>query len=883
MNKSVKKIAGFALSALMLFSVVGCGGGNPTDSDSGSGNLPEKPIEAPLTGAAYSRPVVFSTDVLDGTFSPFYASSGPDTQIVSLTQISMLTSENGKLVCGEDQPTVAKEFTKTVAPDNSYTDYKFVIKQGIKFSNGVELTMRDVLFNLYVYLDPAYMGSSTMYSTDIKGLKSYRQQDPKADDSAMNDAMFNRKFEDAADNRIRDVLDYLDKKEDEGFTADELAQIQKDIERVKELFSEEVRRDWTNNAGQQESYKEEYGFTENWEIFYYAEGIVNIFVPANTSKPLKDVNGRYITNITPTGVELAADTAIVQGVEEREDGKKYYDGTYYDQTIINGIENARNAKLAELFPEANGEYTEEQKATYAVEEAVKEYAIDQVYTAYTMESKLWEVVGYWQSGSDLRSEIVTQERSAYFNSKADGVESIYGITTNNDADLAKATELYIRINGVDPKAEYNFSFIVAPMHYYSTPEAIETTKYGVKVGDAKFFGEDGLRAPHRIGVPVGAGPYMATNSASNDDVTKSNFYESNVVYFKRNEYFTTVGQQLTNAKIRLLRYQVVNSDQIINSVQKGTVDIGSPNATVENIAEIQNVGMDSIEAQTNGYGYVGINAKMVPDIEVRRAIMYAIDIYDSTDYYKQYAQPVYRSMSRESWAYPKNATLFYDLGVASEGFESDKDFIQDLVAKAGWYPNAEGKLVKDNKKLELTFTIAGGSTDHPAFTMFNKAKVKLENCGFTITVKNDVNALRKLTTGQLEVWAAAWSSTIDPDMYQVYHKDSKATSVLNWGYKEILNDQTGQYEEENGILYELSTLIDQARKTDVTATRTTLYAQALDKLMELAVELPTYQRQDCTMFNPNVIDIKSLNQNANAFSSAVDKIWELRYVEGLKA
>ena len=53
----------------------------------------------------------------------------------------------------------------------------------------------------------------------------------------------------------------------------------------------------------------------------------------------------------------------------------------------------------------------------------------------------------------------------------------------------------------------------------------------------------------------------------------------------------------------------------------------------------------------------------------------------------------------------------------------------------------------------------------------------LEECGWKVNIEPDINALTKLSTGSLAVWAAAWGSTIDPDMYQVYHKNSTATSV----------------------------------------------------------------------------------------------------------
>ena len=95
-------------------------------------------------------------------------------------------------------------------------------------------------------------------------------------------------------------------------------------------------------------------------------------------------------------------------------------------------------------------------------------------------------------------------------------------------------------------------------------------------------------------------------------------------------------------------------------------------------------------------------------------------------------------------------------------------------------------------------------------------------------------------------------------MYQVYHKDSKATSVLNWGYKQILLNAGGKYDTEVKLVNELSKIIDAARKTNDGGSnesqRGRLYAQALDIVMQLAVELPTYQRVDLFAYNSNKID-----------------------------
>ena len=164
--------------------------------------------------------------------------------------------------------------------------------------------------------------------------------------------------------------------------------------------------------------------------------------------------------------------------------------------------------------------------------------------------------------------------------------------------------------------------------------------------------------------------------------------------------------------------------------------------------------------------------------------------------------------------------------------------------------------------LQYTFTVAGEETDHPAWQALFHASEILNKVGFDITVTTDANALKKLNDGSLTVWAAAWGSALDPDMYQVYHIESAATSTLNWGYKQIKAHVGGKYDTELKIITELSDIIERARKTNDQDRRTVLYSQALDLVMQLAVELPTYQRDDLFAYNGSKIDVNTLTPDA---------------------
>ena len=48
-------------------------------------------------------------------------------------------------------------------------------------------------------------------------------------------------------------------------------------------------------------------------------------------------------------------------------------------------------------------------------------------------------------------------------------------------------------------------------------------------------------------------------------------------------------------------------------------------------------------------------------------------------------------------------------------------------------------------------------------------------------------------------------------------------------------------------------------------------------VLDLAVELPVYQRDVLYAFNTNVIDETSVPSDINPYSSPLDRIWELKF------
>lgn len=828
------------------------------------------------------RPLSMSISTPDGVFSPYFSTSAYDSSIVGLTQISMLnTDKEGNIVCGENEPTVVKDYTVTEEKEGNetkYTTYEFLIKNGIKFSDGKDLTIKDVLFNLYVYLDPAYTGSATMYSTDIVGLKNYRQQQAG---STSDSTEFEQSFVNQASVRIDKLIDFVTyyytgtKESDRGdnlwTNQADFDKAIKDIEYIRETFRKELVSDWNNiNL---ESYKDWTDFKETWQIFLLNDG---------------------------------GETSLLQ---MREDGKafaKNEKGNYILNTeYANEVKMDINEAVSEM--EKDSEYAGATK-----EELIQYYCINRVYESYFRDkdvivdvkgeqktrispSNFRTVAKYWATASTVLDQFTAEAKSDYFKGSTKVVPSITGITTDKVTSFkGQALDgsydvLRIKINGVDPKAIYNFSFTVSPMHYYSDAEHIAKydgiSEFGVEFGDINFM-NNVLNASSKVVLPVGAGAYRASSSSGTPASRGSEFYNNNMVYYERNPYFETVGKELENAKIKYLIYKVVESDQIINALTNKDIDFGDPSATADNKEAIEKAKLSYAQIKTSGYGYVGINPRFVPNINVRRAIIKAMDTETILDnYYKGgFAELIYRPMSKTSWAYPKGATTYTSTTGVDYALDRTGSEIEDLVISEGYVKNSKGVYEKTiegfgTDTLNYTFTIAGGSNDHPAYKMFLDAKEILNAHGFDVKVVCSQTALSDLSNGKLAVWAAAWSSTIDPDMYQVYHIDSQASSTSNWGYKQIKAGKNGVYRTEYNIITELSQKIDEGRATTSQKERIDIYAEALDLVMELAVEMPTYQRYDMSAFNGNVIDESTMTPESerSPYNGLLSRIWEVNY------
>lgn len=830
-----------------------------------------------------TRALILATDALDTVFNPFFYTSGPDGDIVSQTQIGMLSSDkNGDIVAGWNEPCVALDwsYVKHGKPGdvqgNNYngyqTDYYFAIKDNILFSDGTPLTKDDVLFNLYMYLDPAYTGSNTMYSVKIQGLTEYRTQTRDLNNASGSD----NSFEFAVKGRRSAVVAWIEDEDalwddqsfdeyeykQEGVTATDKT-LKNDILKIEEYFKTSLNETWTTVISadiekEYEKYKDKDGnaiFTEPWQLFLYYYGVFTVTEEYGNDNKISHYS--FENNYPKDSIPATA--------EERE-------GETFKNELIQHVFDSKFIDREE----ANESYKNNLLATlnsYPVNVYMHDYWLADVkHRKFADNMQVKNVSGI---KIERKSSIPVADNNGVVSERklfdADGANKEYDV-------------LHITINGVDPKAKQNFGFTVAPGHYYSNKEEwdkaigdnnADDEYFGVKFSDPAFM--DMVRVKH---LPMGAGPFVAAKSEGGVATEKSQFFGSNnIVNFEANENFL-----LGAPKIKKLRYKVISSSQLYTAVQTGEVHYASPSMKRDDINTLINDNsLNSENAENLGYGYIGISARYIPNIYIRKAIMTTLNANTCiTSYYGDNGGSVIvRPMSKTlTQYYDSSWTPYYEFdgtGKAADALLRDGgcDFNHGV-----WYD-------EKGNRLKYTFTIAGDSDDHPANSMLLQSAKILNDHGWDITVTHDSTALSKLSSGLLTVWAAAWSSSSDPDMYQVYHKDSQATSTAAWGYRYIFSSEFKELSSANNkrhfkgqqqMINDLSDLIDDGRETDVPAERKIIYDKALDQLMDLAVEFPTYQRKVYYIWRKGVFKEETMIRgtgNVTSYQSPLSRIWEV--------
>ena len=495
-------------------------------------------------------------------------------------------------------------------------------------------------------------------------------------------------------------------------------------------------------------------------------------------------------------------------------------------------------------------------------------------------SAMEKEVGNSEKLVDLMDEDVYNDYPTIGVKTGDSAANISGIKKTGDYSMT------VTLDKVDATAIYQLGVTIAPMHYYGDPSLYDydNDQFGFPKGDLSS-----VRA--KTTSPMGAGPYKYIK------------YEDGVVYFEANDsYF------LGAPKTKYLNFQqCMSDDDKLNGVITGTIDIADPsfsNDTVEAIEKANGGELDGDKITTNtvdnlGYGYLGISSACVnvggePGSEaskdLRKAFATVFSVYRNVaieSYYGERASVINYPISNTSWAAPQPTDDGYKVAfsvdvngndIYTSDMTAEQRYDAALQAALGYF-EAAGYTVEDGKltaapagaKLEYEVQIpADGSGDHPSFMMISEASKALATIGMNLIV-TDLSDSSGLWDGidarQVDMWCAAWSATVDPDMYQIYYSD---VADHNGDPGIGKNPYGGPAQGGSNKMYciadaDLDSMILTARESLDQSYRKTMYKACLDIVVDWAVEVPVYQRQNAIIFSTERVNMSTMTPDITTF------------------
>ena len=757
--KNTKQVLALAMAVAMAAGLLaGCG----SSASSSAESVATSEAAATDTGSSDGTLVLADTG-FEGKFSPFFAASSADQHVIDLTNIALLGADRkGEMILkgieGETREYNGTDYTYYGPADCEVTEnadgtvtYAINMRDDLVFADGTPITIDDVIFNLYVYMDPTYDGSATLYSMPIAGLDDYR--------SSMTtlSKLIAEAGEDNTDNSL--------------FTAEQ-----------QKAFWDAVNEGGTA----------------------FAQEIVDSCVAAGYAD-----EGDVAAAASAWGFDgLAADATAKDfflAIAEK-----------YDWNFASMEAETAGSALSDLIPA--------------------------------------DVYAYSTTGVATGAD----------------VDTVSGIVKTGDYSMTITT------TELSNSMIYQLQLPIASLDYYGDRSLYDydNHSYGFKKGDLS-------KVRSVTSTPLGAGAYTF------------NKYSDGVIYLDANPSYYQGEPAAKHVNMK----ETQEADKI-TGVQSGSLDISDPSFSLEVVDQIADIngaeGDDGAIITTRlmdyrGYGYIALaagNVKVGDDPaseaskDLRKAIMTVLSAYRDEgidSYYGETASVINYPISNTSWAAPQVTDDGYQIAYSTDvegnaiytaDMSTDDKYAAALNAALGYF-EAAGYTVENGKvtaapegaALEYTVNIgASGNGDHPTFQVLTNAAAALKTIGFNLIVNDMANAsdlFASYKSGEAEGWVAAWQSTNDPDMYQLYH--SKGST----NYYEI-NDP------------DLDELIIAARQTTDQEARKAMYKEAMEIILDWGVELPVYQRSNATIFSSERIVVDSIPKDMTPYWTYLSEIEQIQ-------
>ena len=457
----------------------------------------------------------------------------------------------------------------------------------------------------------------------------------------------------------------------------------------------------------------------------------------------------------------------------------------------------------------------------------------------------------------------------------DAAANVSGIVRVDDYTMTVTT------NGVDATMIYQLSISPCSYKYYGDESLYdyENNSFGFTKGDLS-------KARSLNGKPLGSGAF------------KFDSYEGGQVLMSANPDYYKGAPKVSNLNV----VETQEAD-MVTGVQAGTLDVSQPSYSMEVETQIKEInGNDDVNGDVlstflhdfRGYGYIAaaagnvcVNGEPASDASkaLRKALFTVIAAYRDSgvaSYYGDTASVLNYPISTSSWASPNETDPGYEVCYSTDAsgnplytadMSEEDRYAAALQGALTWFEAAgftvaDGKVtaapegVKLNAEGVPSFQCnigGGGQGDHPTFMILQEAKEAFASIGIDFIVNdiaNSADLFASYQSGAAEMWCAAWQSTADPDMYQLYH--SKGS--------------TNYYQIDDADLDEL---IEAGRQTLDTESRKPIYKEVMDIILDWGVELPVYQRAECTLVSSERVNVESVVKDQTPYWTWKDEIEKL--------
>ena len=509
------------------------------------------------------------------------------------------------------------------------------------------------------------------------------------------------------------------------------------------------------------------------------------------------------------------------------------------------------------------------------------YELAEDATAADFFAAIVDNYGYDLSDDGINAETAGTSISAFIEAELGDAADEYkaGVQTGESAanisGIQKTGDYSMRVvtTKVDATAIYQLGVTIAPLHYYG-----DASLYDYDNNSFGFPKRDLSSVRAKTTQPMGAGPYKFVK------------FENGVVNFEANDlYFQGA------PKTKYINFLETQEADKLNGVVTGTIDITDPSFSKDVVAAVESanggtLNGDVITVNTVdnlGYGYIGMCSKVMnvggePDSEasknLRKAFGTIFSVYRDVaidSYYGERASVINYPISNTSWAAPQPTDDGYKVAFSVD-VDGNDIYTSDMTAEQKYeaakqaalgYFEAAGYTVEDGKltaapegaALEYELWIPGdGVGDHPSFMVCTLASDALKSIGMNLII-NDLTNSSDLWTAldaqTVAMWAAAWGATVDPDMYQIYYAD-----VANGGANAGGSNYMYAIADE-----ELDQLILDARASTDQTYRKAMYKACLDIVIDWAVEIPVYQRQNAIIFSTERVNMDTVTPDITTF------------------